>query len=80
MGNQEWRGHVQGEEDADAGPDAGGLGGGVVAEGLEEGEDDENGRPAVVEREGEVDEDLVGGALRLVELLHDVVDVLWRRR
>ena len=51
MGNQEWRGrgHVQGEEDADAGPDAGGLGRGVVAKGLEEGEDDEDGRPAVLE-------------------------------
>ena len=73
-------GHVQGEEDADAGPDAGGLGRGVVTEGFQEGEDDEDGRPTVVEQEGEVDEDFVGGALGLVELLHDVVDMLWRGR
>ena len=52
-------------------------GGGVAVEGIKE-EDDEDSHSAVVEREGEVDEDLVGGALRHVRLLHDVVDVLWR--
>ena len=80
MRDGEWRGDVQGEEDADAGPDAGGLGRRVVAEGFQEGEDDEDGRPTVVEPKGEVDEDFVGGALGLVELLHDVVDMLWRGR
>ena len=48
----------------------------VGAEGLEEGEDDEERGPAVVEREGEVHEELVSGGLRRVVLLDDVVDVL----
>ena len=48
----------------------------VDAEGLEGGEHDEHGRPAVVEREGEVHEELVSGGLRRVMLLDDVVDVL----
>ena len=52
------------------------LDGGIVSERLEGGEDDENGRPAVVERERQVDEELVRSALGLVELLHDIVDVL----
>ena len=63
------------EEDEDLGPDAGVVGGGVDAEGRECGEDDEDGGPAVVEREGEVHEELVGGVGRLVVLLDDVVDV-----
>ena len=49
MGNEERRGDVQGEEDADAGPDASGLGGDAVAKGLEKGENDEDGRLAVAE-------------------------------
>ena len=52
------------------------LNGGIVTERLEGGEDDENGRPAVVEREGKVDEHLVRSALGLVVLLDDIVDVL----
>ena len=68
------------EEYEDLGPDASLVLPCVDAEGLEGGQNNKDGRPAVVEREGEVDEDLVSGALWLVELLHDVVDVLWRRR
>lgn len=65
------------EEDEDLGPDPGGLLEGVDAEGLEGGEDDKDGGPAVVEGEGEVDEELVGPGLGRVIFLHDVVDVLW---
>lgn len=65
----------EGEEDEDFGPDAGVVGEGVDAEGGEGGEDDEDGGPAVVEGEGEVHEDLVGGRAGLVILFDDVVDV-----
>lgn len=54
------------------------VGAGVHAEGGEGGEDDEDDGPAMVKREGQVDEDLVGGARRLVILLDDVVDVRHR--
>ena len=63
------------EEDEDLGPDAGLVRPGVHAEGFEGGEHDEHGSPAVVEREGEVDQDLVGRVRGLVVLLDDVVDV-----
>lgn len=69
-------GYAQGEEGEDVGPDAGGLDGGVDAERFKGGEDDEDGRPAVVEREREVNEHFVRGVLRLVVLLDDVIDVL----
>ena len=67
---------VQGEEGEDVSPDAGRLSRGVVTEGLERGQNYKDGRPAVVERERKVDEHLVRSALGLVELLHDIVDVL----
>lgn len=73
------RNDVQSEEDEDLRPDPGGLGRCVVAERLEGGEDDEHGRPAMVERERQVDKDFIRSALRLMVLLHDVVDVLCRR-
>lgn len=68
--------YIQCEESEDLGPDTSGLDGRVLAECLERGEDDENSGPAVVERERQVDEDLIRSALRLMVLLHDVVDVL----
>ena len=77
MRHEEWRGDVQSEEDADAGPDISGTGDRIVDEGFKKGEDNEDGRLARVEQEGKVDDDLVDGAVWLVELLHDV-DVLWR--
>ncbi len=49
----------------------------VDAERVERGDDDEDGRPAVVEREGEVDKELVAPRLGDVVLLHNVVNVLW---
>ena len=67
---------VQSEEDKDVGPDSGRFDRGVSPERLEGGQDHEDGRPAMVEREREVDEDLVGRVLGLVVLLYDVVDVL----
>lgn len=53
---------------------------GVVSKGFKGGEDNENGGPAVVEREWEMDEDFIGDALRLVEFLDDIVDVCNGRR
>ena len=47
----------------------------INAECLERGQDDQNGGPAVVEREGKVDEDLVRVGLGRVMLLDDIVDV-----
>lgn len=44
-------------------------------EGFERGQDDENGRPSVVERERQVDEQLVGDGAGRVMLLDDVVNV-----
>ena len=69
---------IQSKEDEDVSPDTGVLSSRVDAKCLESAEDDEDGGPAVVEREGEVDEDLVGGARRVVVLLDDVVDVRHR--
>jgi hypothetical protein len=45
------------EEDEDLGPDSCGVGRGVTSESFESGEEYEDGRPAVVEGEGEVNED-----------------------
>jgi hypothetical protein len=67
---------VQSEEDKDLGPDAGVVRESVDAEGLECGQENEHGRPPVVERERQVHEELVGRARRLVMLLDNVVDVL----
>jgi len=51
------------------------VGDGVDTKCLESGDKDEDGCPAVVEREGEMDpEDIVHG-LGLVELFHDIVNV-----
>ena len=47
-------GDLQPEEDEDLGPDARVVVQAVDAERVERGDDDEDGRPAVVEREGEV--------------------------
>ena len=71
---------LQSEESEDVSLDASRLNSSVVAERLEGGEDNEDGRPAVVKGEGQVDEDLVRSALWLVVLLDDVVDVRDRHR
>jgi len=63
------------EEDKDLGPDAGLVVDSIDAKGLEGGEDDEDGGPAVVEREGEMDPELVVDVLAAVGALDDVVDV-----
>ena len=52
-------GYVQAEEDEDIRPDARLVGQGVHAERLERGQDDKDGRPAVVEGEGEVYPELI---------------------
>lgn len=51
------------------------VGTGVHTECREGGEDDEDDGPAMVQREGQMYEELVGGARWLVILLDDVVDV-----
>ena len=66
----------QGKENEYFRPDAGMLFVRVVTERLECRQDDEDGGPAMVEREREVDEELVGSGLRRVMLLDDVVNVL----
>ena len=68
------------EEDEDFRPDAGTCGNCIDAECFEGGEENEHGRPAVVEREGQVNEDLVGCIARLVMLLDDVVNMRHRTR
>ena len=75
-GVQTKRENLQAEEDKDLRPNASASGGGINAESLERGQHDEQGRPSVVEREGQVDEHLVRSALGLVVLLNDIVDVL----
>jgi len=65
----------QRKEDKDFGPDAGLVDVSVDAKCLESGEDDENGGPAVVEGEGEVDPEFVIDVLATVRLLDDIVDV-----
>jgi hypothetical protein len=52
--------HLQGEEDENFGPDACTVSEAVDTEGIESGDDDKNGGPAVVKREGEVNEELIG--------------------
>lgn len=68
----------EGNEDEDLGPDTGTVGESVDAKRLEGGDNDEDGGPAVVEREGEVDEDFVAERLRSVVLLGNVVDAGYR--
>ena len=67
--------NVQSEEDEDVSPDPGVLDGGVVAKSFERAEDDEDGGPAVVEREGEVYPELVVQRLCGMEAAYDVVNV-----
>jgi hypothetical protein len=69
----------EGKEDEDFCPDASAGGEGVDTECLEGGNDDEDGRPAVVEREGKVDEYLVAEALSEMVFFDNVVDVLSTR-
>lgn len=67
---------LQGKEDEDLGPDAGVMGETVNAKGVKGGDDDEDGGPSVVEREGKVDEELVAPGLGDVMLLDEVVNML----
>lgn len=67
--------HLQAKEDADFGPNTSLVVNGINAERLKDGEDDENSRPTVVQRERQVDEELVRHTLRSVMFLDDVVDV-----
>jgi hypothetical protein len=64
----------EGKEDEDLGPDARMVVERVDAERLKASKDDQDGGPAVVEREGQVHEELVANGARLVVLLHGVVD------
>lgn len=68
--------NVQGKEYKDVRPDAGAFDCGVDTKGLKGGENDEDRCPTVVEREGQVDKDLVRSALDLVILFDDIIYVL----
>ena len=70
---------LQCEEDENFGPDACTMGETVDTKGIKRSDDDEDGGPTVVKREGEVDEELVGIRLGCVVFLDDVVDVLEER-
>lgn len=65
----------EGEEDENLGPDACAVGVCVATKGFESGEEDEDGRPSVPEREGEVDKDLVTEVPSVMVLLDNVVNV-----
>lgn len=63
------------KEDKDFGPDAGMVAVGIDTECLERGQDDEDGGPAVVQGEGQVDEEFISKGLWGVVLLDNIVDV-----
>jgi len=65
----------QSQEHEDLGPDARAVGVGVHTEGFEGGEDNEDGREAVVEREWEMNPQFIVDILSGMILLDDVVDV-----
>jgi len=65
----------EGEEDKYFGPDASGVLVCIDTEGVEGGEDYKDGCPAMVEGEGEVDEEFIGERLSRMMLLDNVVDV-----
>jgi len=65
----------QGEEDEDLGEDAGVVVERVDTERVEAGKEDQVGRPAVPEREGEVNEQFVRHVLSGMMLLDDEIDV-----
>lgn len=70
----------EGQEDEDLGPDAGAVGVSVDAECFEGSQEDEDGGPAVVEREGKMDEEFIAQVAGGVILLDDIVDVTDGRR
>ena len=70
------RNYSQSKEDKDFCPDACTMGDCVHTEGIKRTEDNENGCPTVVEREGKVDEELITIGIWAVEFLDNVVDML----
>jgi hypothetical protein len=67
---------LQGKEDEDLGPDTGVVGETVDTKSVKGGNNDEDGGPSVVEREGKVDEELVAPGLGDMMLLDDIVNML----
>jgi len=63
------------DEDEDFCPDTCGVGEGVDAKRFKEGEDDEDGCETVVEREGELDPELIIDVLSRVMFLDDIVNM-----
>jgi hypothetical protein len=63
------------QEDKDLGPDTSTVSQSIDTESLETGQDNKNSCPAMVEGEGQMDEDFIGKALRRMVLLDDIVDV-----
>jgi len=75
----EWNRHVQSEEHKDLCPDTSPMCHLVDTKCVKRGDNDEDGRPAVVEREGEVDEQFIAHRLGNMIFLDNIVDVLRRR-
>jgi len=65
----------EGKENEDFCPYASGKVQAAYTEGVECSDDDENGGPTVVKREGEMDEELISVTLGTVMLFDDVIDV-----
>jgi len=78
LGEEKKRNYSQSKEDKDFCPDACTMGDCVHTEGIKRSEDNENGCPTMVEREGKVDEELISIGVCAVEFLDYVVDMLER--
>jgi hypothetical protein len=70
----------QGKEDKDFSPNAGLLSERIITKCLEERKDDQEGRPAMVKREWQMDEKFISNGFRGVMLLDNVVNVSYCRR
>jgi hypothetical protein len=71
--------NVQTKEYENLGPDTGWYMKRIDAECFKRSDDNENGSPPMIKGERQVDQDFVADVSRCVELLHDVVDVLFER-
>lgn len=73
--NCQQREGLQSKENQNLGPNASLLVEGIVTKCLKRGKNDENRGPTMVQGEWQMDEQLVGSALRSVMLLDNVIDV-----
>src|SRR5258705_5377735 len=78
-GKIESQSDLQCQEDKDFSPDTSMVGECIDTKGFECGEDNKDGSPAMVEREGQVNEDLVTPCISDMVLLYDIVDMLRKK-